>query len=270
MTEEYFKNPDLWVNGSVSLKDIIDDIMIISQSQDSLFKNVSRFQLSLIARAGLRDLKHSYKNSVRGVQFTVSSNLTMPYPEDYDSFIRASIVDSCGKLTEIYRKASVPSYVAVYLQNCNGELVFDCKGEIYDIGSTLKCRHGHCIKDKTCKECTPCTITCIEEKKDWISEQGGYFSFDPQLEDKDVFIEYASNGIEKVDDCGIRIKYGYKEALTNYIKWQYLINQRNTQNQAVYFQNQYFLEKKKISLNGIDTDPISLNRLVQLADMRFK
>jgi hypothetical protein len=267
MTEQYYENPELWINGSFSLKDIIDDILVTAQDQDSLFKYASPYALGIIARAGLRDLQYSYKNSVRAIEFDVPSSLLMPFPEDYHSLIRASLSDGCGNLTEITQRSRIPAYAVAYLQSCKGELVFDCKGEVYELSSSLTCRHGNCVSE--CSECQKCHIECKDVHNDWISEQNGFFQFSPEIEGKSVFIEYASNGTEGLSDCAIRVKYGYEAALTSYIKWKYLIDRRNTQNQAVYYQQEYMREIQKLKKRTPGTNPTDINALIKVANMRF-
>lgn len=269
LSEQYYNNPELWTNGTLTLKDIIDDIIIISNDQDSLFKDVSRYALSLIARNGLRDLNYAVKHSVRAVQFNVPSSLMMPVPEDYMNWVKVSLTDGCGNLTEIDFNSNVPAFVVAYLQNCGGEVMFDCSGDVFDMASELKCRHGYCVKDNNCPECRCYKCDCVDHKKGWFTVHEGFFQFSSELEDQEVFIEYASNGIEKLDDCSLRIKDGYKEALTNYIKWQYLLNKRNTQSSSTVFYELYILERNKLKKRGLEGTSVSLDKIIDISDMRF-
>ena len=142
MREEYYNDSNLWGNGFPSLKDFIDRIFIESEDHDSLLRYADRNHLVLLSKRALREIGFYMCESVRGVTFDVPDKLIMPFPEHYQSFVRASVLEGC-EMHELKVNDRLPKHIVTYLQTCGGELIFDKQGEVYDVDTHLKCRHNN-------------------------------------------------------------------------------------------------------------------------------
>lgn len=266
--EQYISDESQWGNSLPSLKDVIDDILIEKEADDSIFRNASRTHLKAIAIRGLRNLQYKMKDNVRAISFTVPENLTVPLPMDYEQYLRVSILDGCDVIP-IQVNTTAPSRVATYLQQCGGEFIFDCNGELYEVNSDLKCRHGNCVNE--CQDgCKPCCV-CEDKENKYnglqVYIENDRFVFDNELEDEQVIIEYVSNGMfENLNECAIRIPYNYYEVLSNWIKWKYLEGKEQAMNRILMYREEYKKEKKLLNKQ---TDTTSKEEIISISDFRF-
>jgi len=260
MTEDYYNDPKQWGNSLPSLKDIIDEVILDAEEQSSVFRNYSREAFIRYAKRGLSMLNYKIKDNIKGVEITVPCSLFFPLFEDFTSLVRASVIE-CGELFPIYENKDLPNSIERYMQQCCGEVVFDCNGQVYTIGDSLNCKHG-CTTD-SCNECVdlcfvdPCTQKANKYKDEYIKllKDPHRFGFSDGLEDKQILIEYLSNGlVYSLDECSIRLKEEWTEMLIHFIKWKCLEHNVQYFQLSQYHKQQFTILKSNVIQNDLEVD----------------
>lgn len=248
MREEYFLDRELWGANRITLKDVIDRIIIEAKDDDSFIKNADRGHLILLSKRALREIGYTTNFLAKGLKVTVPSSLMIPVEEDFSELIRASVIDNC-KLFRIKENTGSNKDIASYLQDCKGDLIFDGKGQIFDSCSNVMCVHENKVSE--CNNCTKCSVSTEDKyRNSSIEIVNGAIIFSHDLEDKEVFIEYLSNEImDSLDECNIRIKEIFEEGIIYYVYWKYLERRVNTSNRANTFRDLYQIELSRIKRN---------------------
>lgn len=248
MREEYFLDKTLWGDGQLSLKDVIDRIIVEMKDDDSFIRNAERGHLILLAKKALKELGFITSYGAKGVKFNVPMSLSVPVEEDFADLIRVSVIQDC-KLYRIKENTNGNYEVKSYLQDCSGDLIFDCEGQVYDSDCRDNCSHNKPACE--CEECDKCCVDNSDKYKDsTVQIINGAMVFSHDIEDKEVFVEYMSNGlVNELNECDIRLKQIFEEAIIYFVYWKYLEKRVNTQNRASYYRELYLLEYRRIRRN---------------------
>jgi len=254
MTEQQYLNYEVSSNNLPSLKDVIDYILIEKTDEDSMLRNAQRLHLIMLAKEAVNQLKFKNTDLVKAIIFDVPSNLIMPFEDDYSEFVRASV--KCGCEYYPLKTNNKPKSITTYLQDCKGELIFDCNGEVVNADSDLKCSHDNCYKEcntcvKVCFSTDPCDECANKFKNSSIWVRDGFYQFSNDLEDAEVFLEYLADDTKDangnyVSECAIKVKPIYFEAIKFYVYWKYYINRSSTTRLAPYYKSEWERELRKI------------------------
>jgi hypothetical protein len=263
--QEYYDNPEMWGEAQyVTLESILDNIILLS-SDDSYFKKVKRFRMSIIAKQGLKRFALDIKQEKRIISRELGPNKTIPYPRFMNNWSAISYVNEDGNLQLIDVNTKAP--VEEYLQETNFELLYDINGKVlqssnkdYTPANSLKyviCEDGKLYKSD-------------EEEKMWVKDvkKDSYFEFSDNLVEKEIVIEFQTNGLNKLDDCDIKVHGVLEDALSYFIKWKIMENQRNVPSKDWKDNRDLYKIEKKIAGRYL-SQKISINQILRSVSLRY-
>ena len=203
--EQYYGNPDS--HGSyqfTTLKDIVDEMMMNKLEPDSYIKNTNRNLFILHAKNGIKKMTKDTSACVLSIEMTVGNDCYITVPQNFVSHVSVSLVlvdERTGKryLKPLDNNQTMNTAVG-YLQDDEAKILFDDDGGImtadasnvynmpyrsYEfIGSS--CDSGNAFFDTS-------VLTEYGEFK--IDEQNGKIAFSDNIADKEIVLEYLSDGL---------------------------------------------------------------------------
>lgn len=212
----------------VSLKDVIDELLIETTDSDSYLKNTRRSKLFVLARNGIRELNRTIKKNVHAVEMQLDSTLSIPVPQDYVDWVRVSVVGEDNKLKPLSINNRMPTYVG-YLQDNNNEILFDNDGNIlqsdgvnaYSVPFNSYTFNSSCGSNGNVSE-----IALNGECK--IDNNRGRVVFSSNLVDEVVVFEYVSDGLaNELNGESIKVHKHLTEALKAYVYAMAISMKRN-------------------------------------------
>ena len=263
--KNYLENQELWgENQFTTLKDIIDQIQLLADD-DSYFKKLKRFRMSILGKICIKELQVDLKQEKKAVSFELNSGKTFPYPRYMFNWFRISFVTDGGTLQEI--DVNNKGVVAEYLQDDDFELLYDISGNILQ-GDVTDYPEGISIK-RTCDEENK-VLSNQKPKVYWVKDvhKHRYFEFSEDLVEKEIVIEFISAGLESLKDSEIKVHQIMEPIVTNYIKWKALEGKRNVPGRdAMYFYELYKKAKKR-ARRHLD-DKISIDQILEAVSLRY-
>ena len=139
--QDYYENEELHGGYQyVSLKTIVDNMLLEAEEDDSYIKNVKRSRIINYAKQAIRTVTRQASNDVLVVEVTVPTSLSWILPQDFVHYVRISIVVQ-DKNTGSYRLQPLDvnqniNIATGYLQDDSGELLFDHEGKILTADSS--------------------------------------------------------------------------------------------------------------------------------------
>jgi len=117
--QAYYQGNDLGNYQFVSLKDIINQFMMVYVGEDKIISKAKRLDVAFHAQRGLAELSFDTLKSCKSQEITVPATLQMILPQDYVNYTKISSVDSAGIKHVLYptSKTSNPTPI---LQNADG------------------------------------------------------------------------------------------------------------------------------------------------------
>ena len=237
----------------VSLADIINNFILMYVGNDKLVNNVDRWTILFHAKRAIQELNYDALRNIKVLEFEMGDNLKLVMPPDYINYVRISMLRG-GVLLELSENRSVMSATA-YLQDNQGDIVFDSNGEVvvgqskldilnqeqqlytgtgpyngsygwnYDgnwyFGYNVGSRYG---MDPSYANSNP---------KFTINKAAGVIDFSSGVKNSFIVLEYISDGMENGDDSLITINKLAEEYIYNYPKWALLNNKYGVQEYIV-------------------------------------
>ena len=237
----------------VSLADIINNFILMYVGNDKLVNNVDRWTILFHAKRAIQELNYDALRNIKVLEFEMGDNLKLVMPPDYINYVRISMLRG-GVLLELSENRSVMSATA-YLQDNQGDIVFDSNGEVvvgqskldilnqeqqlytgtgpyngsygwnYDgnwyFGYNVGSRYG---MDPSYANSNP---------KFTINKAAGVIDFSSGVKNSFIVLEYISDGMENGDDSLITINKLAEEYIYNYLKWALLNNKYGVQEYIV-------------------------------------
>jgi len=116
----------------VSLKNIINQFMMVYVGEDKIIPSAKRLDVAFHAQRALAELSFDTFKSCKSQEITVPATLQMILPQDYVNYTKISWVDSAGIKHLMYptSKTSNPSFNP--LQNSDGEFKLQAIGAVDD------------------------------------------------------------------------------------------------------------------------------------------
>lgn len=268
--QEYYENEELWgENKYVSLQNIIDNIELTADD-DSYFKKLKHHRAIIIGKQGLKKLNVDLNSEDKLISFQLSPSLIFPYPRFMNDWSRVSVITDCDTL-HVLDINNAP-IVQDYLQDNEWELLYDDQGSVLQ-GHDRAIDYGECVTETKCSclKVSPCDEDKGLFDNSWVRDvkSGNYFEFSPDLEDREIVIEYQTAGLEKMNACDIKIPNTLELTLEYYIKWKLLEGKRNIpRSEVLYFRDIYKLEKKRS--RNLMTDKITLNQIINSVSLKYK
>ncbi len=186
-----------------SLSDIVESMYRESLDEDSYLKNTKRHRIFEHALDGIKELTKEAANDVLAFEITVPDNLYVVMPEDYVSWVRISVVSKDTVNGGLYlqplnENRNINTAIG-YLQDHRGEILFDHDGNILTADSSNTYAHpyrrykisdlGSCGRYVNPTEVSKYGEFVVDERK-------GKIAFSSDLMDKEVVIEYISDGLQ--------------------------------------------------------------------------
>lgn len=237
----------------VSLAYIINNFILMYVGNDKLVNNVDRWTILFHAKRAIQELNYDALRNIKVLEFEMGDNLKLVMPPDYINYVRISMLRG-GVLLELSENRSVMSATA-YLQDNQGDIVFDSNGEVvvgqskldilnqeqqlytgtgpyngsygwnYDgnwyFGYNVGSRYG---MDPSYANSNP---------KFTINKAAGVIDFSSGVKNSFIVLEYISDGMENGDDSLITINKLAEEYIYNYLKWALLSNKYGVQEYIV-------------------------------------
>ena len=240
--EYYYTNPSEWGRDQfITLDNVIDNILITADD-DSYFKHCTRFRASIFGKQGMKRLNMDLKQINKAIAIQLSPSRTFPYPRFMNHWNKISVLNECDKLTTLNVNNS--PLIHDYLQDHQWELLYDHEGNVLEANS-FNAETGECNRF----QCVPVTDPCSKTFTDsWVKDnkEGGYFEFSEDLVDQIIVIEFQTTGLDKMDNCDIKIPHVLELAIENWIRFNLLKGKRNVPaNEWKAYWEFYRLEKRR-------------------------
>ena len=254
----------------VPLKEVIDGLLLEAKlDDDNYLKNTKRELILYHAKMGIKELTKSTAKATLKIEMTVGTNSCIVMPQDYMDYVRISVVvvdsNSGARRLEVLDVNNKINTATGYLQDNKAEIIFDNEGNIitadasnaynipyqkYEFCPSIS---GNAMLD-TSKLCAYGEFT--------VDENNGKIVFSSNLIDKDVVVEYESDGLqwESFGEGDIKVHKYIEQALKD---WTYYgcIEKRQTvpANEKQRALNRYKTTKHIARKNraGLDLNEIS-------------
>ena len=205
-----------------SLKEILDDMAIDTLDPDHVLYNTRRSQMIKHAKAGIRILNREIKKTILAAEITIGPNLYIPLPQDYIDWVRVSVVMDDFRLKPLRNNTEIPTALG-YLQDNDYEILFDNDGEILLADASSHFNKAY----KRYEFCESEKVGVYGEFV--IDERRGVIGFDQGLEDKEIVIEYISDGLQLLNlkDEEITVHKMLRDCLESYIFYNCIKGRRS-------------------------------------------
>lgn len=247
--EEYYSNEDNHGKYQyISLSEIINEIVLESKEDDHYLKNTKRTTILLHAKQGIRELNRSVANDILAFEITVPDNLYFPLPQDYVNWVRISVVvneNSGFYLRPLNINYKIHTAIG-YLQDNKAEILFDHNGQILMADSLNSIAQPYKkYSFNSCPNKPYLDTSKLSKNGEFaIDNRRGFISFSSDLADKEVVIEYVSDGLQsELYEEDITIHKYLKQPLKDYIYYHCIAYKMN----VPYNEKQRALNKYKSS-----------------------
>ena len=230
----------------VTLKNIVNNYMLMYVGEDKLVDNVARYLILFHAKRGIQEINYDALNNIKVLELGVGDDLKFILPHDYVNYVRIS-VEKDGVLFPLHENTQI-NYAKEYLQDNNEDLLFDQDGEVLEAENSQLDRNrlaglpkqqflgegdrygcwGWCVDG--------CwyfgygvggymglnTETANVNDNFRIDKKSGVINFSSGVKNQKIVIEYVSDGMENGDDDSVSINKLAEEYLYAYISWAIL------------------------------------------------
>ena len=233
----------------VSLADIVNNFMLMYVGNDKLINNVDRYTVLSHAKRAVQELNYDALRNIKVLEFELGDNLKMVLPHDYINYVRISMLRG-GILYPLTESRQTITATA-YLQDNEGEIVFDSNGEVVTSQSRLDILRqenvlytgpgpyngyygwyyegnwyfGYRIGQRYGVNTAEANVN----PKFSINKAAGVIDFTSGVQNSWIVLEYISDGMENGDDSLITINKLAEEYIYAYLKWALLNNKYGVQ-----------------------------------------
>jgi len=242
----------------VSLKDIVNNFMLMYQGNHSLVNNEERYKILFHAKRAVQELNYDAFKEIKALELTVNDAVRFILPSDYVNWVRISLFEN-GVLYPMTENSRLTSATA-YLQDNNLNILFDEAGSVLkpefspiDIarikgtkksiylnensaynGSEGYCCDGNWFFDFSIGARFGLnTETANANPTFRIDAKAGVINFDSTMSGKSVIVEYVSDGMEGGDNSLITVNKLFEEYVYSYIQYSILDSKLGVQEYVV-------------------------------------
>lgn len=188
----------------VPLKEVIDGLLTEAKlDPDNYLKNTDRALILYHAKMSLKELTKSTAACTLAIEMTVPANSYIVMPQDYVDYIRISavVVDAFtgGRRLEVLDINRNINIATGYLQDHNAEILFDDDGNIV----TADASNAYNIPYRKLEFASSLSGNAMQDTAKLssfgeytIDENNGKIAFSSNLIDKEVVVEYESDGLQ--------------------------------------------------------------------------
>lgn len=208
----------------LSIKDIINNFMLMYIGEDKQLDNVRIHEVRFHAKQVTKRLNYDAFRSIRVLKETIGSTLRLTMPHDYVDYIRISL-EKDGVLYPMTENTK-PYVADVYLKDNNDEILFDGNGEVLTSEEQLNTEDSSTsnVVDNCCGYSVHTGARYWLEPskansnpKFFIDRRKGYVDFASNMQDENIVIEYISDGMEGGDDDQIVIHKFFEKYIYLYM-----------------------------------------------------
>lgn len=232
---EYYSDEDLHGESQyVRLTEIIDAMEMEAAENDSYLKGTSRYNLIRHAKNAIREVNKSAAGNILAFEITVPTNLVVTLPPDYVNYVRVSLVEQDvvnGGYHLVPLDINYNINIAIgYLQDHEANLLFDENGFVLNADSSNAYSKPY-KKYPLLPLCAPnrksSDLTKFSKNGEFVIDQNrGKILFGSEFSDKDVVIEYISDGLNGQDDK-IKVHKFLQETVENWVYFASIERKRN-------------------------------------------
>jgi len=236
----------------VTLKDIVNNYMLMYVGEDKLVDNVNRYTALFHAKRGIQEINYDALNNIKVLELEVGDDLRFILPPDYINYVRIS-VENNGVLFPLHLNTQI-NYSKEYLQDNNDDFLFDQNGEVLEAENSKLDRNrlaglprqqylgegdrygswgwyidgywyfGYGINGGRMGLNTEKANVNDNFR---IDKKAGVINFSSGVKNKMIVIEYVSDGMENGDDDSVGINKLAEDYLYSYISWCILSSKVN-------------------------------------------
>jgi len=241
----------------VTLKDIVNNFMLMFVGDANLVNNVNRYTVLFHAKRGIQEINYDALRNIKVLQRSMDENLKFVLPADYVNYVRIS-VEKDGVLYPLHENSKI-NYSAEYLKDNGGNLLFDQDGEVLEAGNSQLDR------DRLAGLPKQQFLDSGVRYGEWgwnlggswyfsygvggyyglqtenanindsfrINKSAGVINFSSGVKAQSIVLEYISDGMENGTDDSVSINKLAEDYLYSYIRWAILDNRIDAQEYVV-------------------------------------
>ena len=242
----------------VSLKDIVNNFMLMYVGNNELLANIPRQRVLFHAKRAIQELNYDAFKEIKALELDVCENLRFVLPHDYVNWVRISLFKD-GALFPLTENIQANGAKA-YLQDNDCKILFDESGNVLEAESSGidLARINSTAKTLYLNESSPFHNTmgcCIDGS--WyfdytvgaryglnaetananptfrIDKKAGVINFSSDMAGQACLLEYVSDGMEGGDDSLVTVNKLFEEYVYAYIKYSLLNNRTNIQSYVI-------------------------------------
>jgi len=290
---EYYTNSEIAPTDSnwgsyqyVSLKDIVNNFMLMYQGNHELINNINRYQVLFHAKRGIQELNYDAMKEIKILQLDLDSSLRFILPSDYVNWVRISQFKN-GLLYPLTENIQT-SWSKAYLQDNEANVLFDQNGNalspefsevdlermsggktIYlNEGSIFNNEEGWCVDGiwyfaySVGARFGLNTETANANPTFTIDKKAGVINFSSTGGTGSIVLEYISDGMENGNDAEVSVNKLFEEYIYAYIKYTILNGRLGVQEYVVRRARQdksSLLRNAKLRLSNIHPGRLLMN-----------
>jgi hypothetical protein len=222
-----------------SLKEIVDGFELQSQDDDSILKNTKRYLILKYAKDAIKKLNKQVFKDILAMEITVPDDLTFALPHDFVDYVRVSVVVT-DESTNSFRLQPLDINNRIntadgYLQDNDAAILFDQAGYILKADSSNAYNFPYKTYEFNTYSCngynylggrSNSPVLDTTKLSRWgefkIDERRGKIVFSSDLADKEIVMEYVSDGVsfDTYAEFDISVHKDAVEAVTD---WMYYL-----------------------------------------------
>ena len=271
----------------VSLKDIVNNFMLMYQGNHSLVNNEERYKILFHAKRAIQELNYDAFKEIKALELSVNDTCRFILPSDYVNWVRISLYKE-GVLMPMTENIQLTSAKA-YLQDNNYDILFDQDGNalspeyskldfdrITGSKKSIYLNEGSPFNNKEGYYCDGLwyfdytigaryglnTETANCNPTFGIDKKSGVINFDTTLSGETVVLEYVSDGMEGGSDSLVTVNKMFEEYIYAYIQYailnsklgvqEYIVNRARKSKSAL-------LRNAKIRISNIHPGRLLMN-----------
>lgn len=242
----------------VSLKDIVNNFLLMYNGNHSLVNNEERYKILFHAKRAVQELNYDAFKEIKVLELTVNNNLKFILPSDFVNWVRISMYKD-GWLRPLTENIQTLSSQA-YLQDNTGKILFDQDGNV------LKPEYSNIDYDRLIKTKKSIYLNRgnpYDGNYGWnydgmwvfdynigtayglntetanfnptfnVDKKAGVINFDSSMAEQSCILEYVSDGMEGGDDSLITINKLFEKYVYAYIQYEILNSKYGVQEYVV-------------------------------------
>lgn len=270
--EQYYSDSDNFGNYQyVTLKHIVDDLLLEAQQEDNYIKHYKRYLLVKYTRDAVKEVVKRTSREVMAIEMTVPDSLTFALPQDYVNWVRVSVVvvDSVNGskyLQPLDSNSSINTSIG-YLQDNNGEILFDNDG--YILTSDSDNGYGQPYRKYPFMNCGSqfrLDSSKLSEYGEFkVDDRRGQILFSSELGDREVVLEYLSDGLRNdLTEEEITIHKDLVNPIKDYVYYIAIERSRNVPaNEKERARRKYQTSRHLAVLDQSNIDLLQIKRALQ-------